>query len=843
MASATIQALYTFDGYDGQNPYGSLNFYNGNFYGTTSQGGDSGTGTVFELSTAGDLIATASFTDAGTPYSSLTYYDGNFYGTTSSGGQASQGAVYEYNPTHNTLTTPASFGETANSGLYPYGSLTYYNGNFYGTTVAGGADGSGTLFEFDPNNGKVTPLYNFTGGADGSSPFAETLAVDKDGNLYGTTVGGGKDGDGTVFEYSTTTRHFTTLAYFDGANGANPDGGLTIGADGNLYGTASEGGAKGDGTVFELNTTNDHLSALASFNGTNGANPLGGVIADADGNLYGTASSGGNGYGTVFVYDKADHSLTALASFDGTNGSNPQYETLYVDAKGNLYGTTDSGGANGSTYGTVFEVTDTGFVTTYSWDAGSGTWNASSAADWNPPNNGTVPSSNSYVTIGTGAGGTVSLGLDQTVNSLAITNKYTLNGNGHSITTSANASVAAGGALSINNLNVGGTFTVNGRATINGVLTSVGTITTNAGGKLALSNGTINDSIIAGKGTFQTTLGTNGTLRNVTISSGTIYSAIDKATTHLSGTAITNNGMIRLNGGGGTNGFLVTNNSLTLKGTGALVMSTATGGGDAILQGNGDTLTNASTIEGTGLIGNGGLAIINEGTIDANGKAGVGRLTLNGSGGLTNTGTLEATVGGLLDVTPARTSLNDGTLLAGSGSLLDFARALDNSGTLKSNGGDLTVQGAVTGRGVDQIAAGGTMAFGSSVSSGQTVHFSNIGNTLMLEHAESFSGTVAGLAAASPTSFDAIDLADFKFADTRITGVTGTGAKGTTTNVTLTDKSDGLTTTLHLLNQYASQFAVSKNDYSLTSDNASKPGTIFSVDHTLGVPNHGIGHG
>ena len=131
------------------------------------------------------------------------------------------------------------------------------------------------------------------------------------------------------------------------------------------------------------------------------------------------------------------------------------------------------------------ELVATPSNTTYDWDTGSGTWNASSAADWNPPGNGTTPSSNSNVTIGTGSGGTVTLAQDQTINSLSITSGYTLSGATHSITTNADVSVASGAALSLDDMNVGGVFTDSGSVTFAGVLTI------NTGGRLTLSNGSI----------------------------------------------------------------------------------------------------------------------------------------------------------------------------------------------------------------------------------------------------------------------------------------------------------------------------------------------------------------
>jgi hypothetical protein len=234
---------------------------------------------------------------------------------------------------------------------------------------------------------------------------------------------------------------------------------------------------------------------------------------------------------------------------------------------------------------------------------------------------------------------------------------------------------------------------------------------------------------------------------------------------------------------------------------------TLNGGGDILLANSentittsvaGTTLTNVNnTIVGIGTIGNGDLTLANEGTVEAH----LGTLTINTTG-----------------------------------------HTIANTGTLGSVDGDLVVGASVSGTGQDQISLGGTMEFKGTVASGQTVTFSNIGDTLKLDTAQSFAGTLAGLTAASGTSFDAVDLANFKFADTTVTGVTGTGALGTTTNVTLTDSVDHLTVTLHLLNQYANQFAVNASDYSLTSDGAATPGTDFSVDYTPGVKNSGIGH-
>jgi hypothetical protein len=210
--------------------------------------------------------------------------------------------------------------------------------------------------------------------------------------------------------------------------------------------------------------------------------------------------------------------------------------------------------------------------------------------------------------------------------------------------------------------------------------------------------------------------------------------------------------------------------SVTLNGGGAILLSNQQN--SIVGLASGAALTNVNdTIVGIGTVGNSKLSLTNEGTLEAH----LGTLTVNTAGTITN------------------------------------------SGTLGSIDGDLIVDNSVSGTGNEQISSGGTLEFAASVSSGQTVTFANAGDTLKLDAAQNFSGTLVGLAAASSSSFDAVDLANFKFADTTITGVTGSGAAGTTTNVTLTDSVDHLTTTLQLLNQYANQFAVNASDYSLTT--------------------------
>jgi uncharacterized repeat protein (TIGR03803 family) len=183
------------------------------------------------------------------------------------------------------------------------------DGNFYGTTSAGGANGDGTVFKITPS-GTLTTLHNFD-GTDGEFPFAG-LVQDTDGNLYGTTQQGGANevcgspsgsGCGTVFKI-TTTGTLTTLHIFDRTDGYSPDAGLVRGTDGNFYGTTVQGGADNKGTAFKI-TSSGRLKTLYTFcqdsGCADGEFPYGGLIQDTNGTFYGTTNYGGaNDDGTVF---------------------------------------------------------------------------------------------------------------------------------------------------------------------------------------------------------------------------------------------------------------------------------------------------------------------------------------------------------------------------------------------------------------------------------------------------------------------------------------------------------------------------------------------------------------
>lgn len=201
-------------------------------------------------------------------------------------------------------------------------------------------------------------VYSFTGGNDGGDSTAGL--VNLSGEFYGTTTQGGANGDGVIFEINSTGRERAIYSFTGGSDGATPQSGL-LNIDGNLYGTASAGGSSGAGTVFSV-TTNGKLTVLYSFTGgSDGSGPESSLARDAIGNLYGTTFSGGSvGNGTVFelvhpAVKGGSWSEQVLYSFGtGTNdGANPMAGVTF-DKSGNLYGTTSAGGAY--SYGTVFQL-------------------------------------------------------------------------------------------------------------------------------------------------------------------------------------------------------------------------------------------------------------------------------------------------------------------------------------------------------------------------------------------------------------------------------------------------------------------------------------------------------
>lgn len=367
-AGVVITSLYSFTGNeDGAFPNRLTQGSDGHLYGTTYGGGDglgnAGSGTVFEMSTNGALASLHTFSagvDGGAPNAGLVQgSDGNFYGTTSLGGTNGDGAVFKITP-GGALTSLYSF-TGGNDGFDPVAELVQGSGgNFYGTTYDGGSNGVGTIFSISPN-GALTTSYSLQGRSDGANPNS-ALTRDSAGNFYGTAYNGGTNRSGTVFELGASGA-FTTLYSFKGGNdGARPNR-VALGADGNLYGTTDSGGITnqtgfGQGTIFKIGT-NGVLTTLYSFTGSNdGANPEAGLTQGADGYFYGTTYYGGTygagqaGNGTLFRIS-TNGAFTSLYSFLGRiDGGNPL--EMLQGSDGSFYGVTEADGAGG--VGTIFQL-------------------------------------------------------------------------------------------------------------------------------------------------------------------------------------------------------------------------------------------------------------------------------------------------------------------------------------------------------------------------------------------------------------------------------------------------------------------------------------------------------
>jgi uncharacterized repeat protein (TIGR03803 family) len=355
------KVVHTFSGQtngDGEEPWASLiKDGAGNLYGTTLAGGANNWGTVFRIAPDGAESVIYSFcekkncSDGQLPHDALIMDKaGKLYGTATYGGDANgQGVVFKL-AADGTETVLYSFMGGSGDGKYPYGGLLRdKTGNLYGTTVAGGPDNDGTVFKLAPD-GTETVLHSFTNSSsDGNEPMG-SLVSDKDGNLYGTTSVGGSDDLGTVFKLAPdgtfTLLHSFTDSSGDGAD-ANP--GLIMDGVGDLYGTTWGGGANSRGIAFKLapDGTETILHSFPDASG-DGQNPVGGLVMDKSGNLYGwTFEGGANSDGAVFKL-APDGTETVLHSFcqeqNCEDGAWPDAGAPVLDKAGNLYGTTTNGG-------------------------------------------------------------------------------------------------------------------------------------------------------------------------------------------------------------------------------------------------------------------------------------------------------------------------------------------------------------------------------------------------------------------------------------------------------------------------------------------------------------------
>ena len=390
--SGSETALYSFaGGADPKFPYAGLVFDKaGNLYGTTQFGGTNNQGTVFEVTRNSDgtwtEIVLYSFTgsaDGAQPSAGLIFDPaGNLYGTTNFGGSGNCslgcGTVFKLTPASGGWTETVLYTFTGGTdGREPYARLLFdAPGNLYGTTLLGGnigtvcSSGCGTVFKLTPASGGWTEsvLYAFAGGTDGASPY-DPLAFDPAGNLYGTAYAAGAYGSGVNFKLSPGSSGWTESvlrAFSGGYDGKYSYGDVILDAAGNLYGTAFQGGGRGYGVVFQLVPGAKggwQEKVLHSFGNAPSANPVAGLVMDPAGNLYGTTLAGGQQTscgttcGTLFKLSPASGGVWTYKVIhvfgQGTDGYHPSGD-LILDSAGNLYGTTQAGGTQGS--GLVFEI-------------------------------------------------------------------------------------------------------------------------------------------------------------------------------------------------------------------------------------------------------------------------------------------------------------------------------------------------------------------------------------------------------------------------------------------------------------------------------------------------------
>jgi uncharacterized repeat protein (TIGR03803 family) len=362
--NGALTSFSLFGGIDGSHPVAALvkNTNNGSFYGTTEDGGtNGGNGTVFQITTNGTLTILYSFTggnDGAYPKAALAQgSDGNYYGMAASGGMGN-GTVFRI-ATNGTFAALYAF-PGLNDGQAASALVHGGDGKYYGTTQYGGANGdNGTVFKIT-TNGPLINLYSFTGGDDGANPLAG-LVQGSDGNFYGTASAGGVFGEGSIFEITPDGTPTILYSFMGASDGSYPNSALVPGRDGNFFGTTSVGDGQ-NGTIFKVSTNGD-LDTLYSFTGELDGTQPNGVVRGVDGNFYGTTSDGGTNSSGAFFMMTAGGSLTVLYSFTGGNDGGFPLTSLVQGGDGNFYGTTSQGGA-GAGNGTVFQITPNGALAT-----------------------------------------------------------------------------------------------------------------------------------------------------------------------------------------------------------------------------------------------------------------------------------------------------------------------------------------------------------------------------------------------------------------------------------------------------------------------------------------------
>ena len=361
-SAQTVTNIYNFagNGVSGSTPWyvTLVQGTNGNLYGTTYDGGVSSVGTVFSVSTTGSEKIVYSFkttgNDGNNPTGGLTLgTDGNFYGITQQGGTKANGTLFKMTPT-GTLTILHNFNSFVD-GAFPWGPpILASDGNFYGTTSGGGINGRGVVYKMT-SSGTLTKIYQFD-VTHGYSPIAPPTQG-TDGFLYIPVAQGGAYYCGTIIQLSTSGVINNTYSFPCGPGGSFPIGPLVQASDGNFYSTTQDGGTNGEGVIYQV-TPGLAVTVLHSFgaNFGDGTFPGAGLLLATDGNYYGSTSDGGAyGDGTLFNTSTSG-TYTSLYSFNNTaNLSQMSPLAPPVQAtNGILYGVTEFGGPSND--GTVYSL-------------------------------------------------------------------------------------------------------------------------------------------------------------------------------------------------------------------------------------------------------------------------------------------------------------------------------------------------------------------------------------------------------------------------------------------------------------------------------------------------------
>lgn len=373
------KVLHVFLDKPAANPSGNLIFdAQGNLYGATSSGGNlacaEGCGTVFRLSRRADggweykvIYKFAGQDDGAQPVGRLVFDSGgNLYGAYGYG----YGGIFELisEPDGSWKENPIySFKGPPDAGR-PYSGLTIdSDGNLYGTTQSGGANGIGAVYELVPlmDGGWSESVIHSFSGDDGDYPWAD-VTIDQSGNVYGTTISGGTNGHGTVFVVTPSADGWTGKVLYSfkgGADHGEPAAGVFLDSSGILVGTLSDNGEGGAGAIFELTPSSDgtwqeRLIHPCGAKKNDGGFPWSDLVPDANGNLYSTTWDGGlSDYGTIYELARTTKGYceTTVLNFDFADGANPANNPVTFDASGNLFVATNSGGLRPG-YGVVLEI-------------------------------------------------------------------------------------------------------------------------------------------------------------------------------------------------------------------------------------------------------------------------------------------------------------------------------------------------------------------------------------------------------------------------------------------------------------------------------------------------------